>query len=49
MLDKTFKILTPFMFGYLVGYWERSYVWNKAWREKIRIHNNIIKDLIVDD
>jgi len=45
MLDKTLKIFTPLMFGYLVGYWERTYAWN----EKIRIHNNIVKDLLVDD
>ena len=30
MLDKTLKIFTPFMIGYLVGYWERTYAWSKG-------------------
>jgi hypothetical protein len=36
MLDKTLKIFTPFMIGYLVGYWERTYKWNKAWNNQFR-------------
>ena len=40
MLDKTLKIFTPFMIGYLVGYWERTYAWSKAWK-KFNLDNNI--------
>lgn len=36
MLDKTLKIFTPFMCGYLVGYWERTYVWNKTWNNQFK-------------
>ena len=48
MLDKIGKIITPFIFGYGIGYIERNYTWNKAWDNNIKNINQILKDIIID-
>ena len=35
-MKKFMKIFTPFISGYLVGYLERNYTWNKALDKKFK-------------